>query len=262
MPGNVHRRKIKVGTLDIRYLSGGQGDPLIVIHGGSDGARSWQGNLEELSRNFRVFAPDLPGFGHSQSAGNGFRLSQFVAFIEDFSQTLGLERFHLMGHSLGGGIALHYALQFPQRIEGLVLVSSWCLGIETALWVRVLSRPVISKPLGEAGVAIFKAVGWLARLFYAHFRFANPLTRVKIDIGKTMMTLKGQVAILQDRLPELRVATVLVWGDRDRIVPASHAYAAVQLIPRCQLYIFEGCGHDVHRQRGKELSRLLARFWD
>jgi pimeloyl-ACP methyl ester carboxylesterase len=234
----------------------------VIIHGGGDGARAWLKNAEELSKYYSVYIPDLPGFGHSQSANDRFHLPEYVAFIEDFSSTLGIERFHLMGHSIGGGIALHYALKFPQKIRGLVLVSSWCLGIEAALWVRLLSHPALCRYLGEAGIAVSKGVKWLARLFYAPFRFANPITRVKMDMGKTMITLRGQTTVLQDRLCELTMPTLVVWGDGDRIVPATHAYVAAELIPDCQLRIFEGCGHNVYKQRVEEFSQLLARFLD
>jgi pimeloyl-ACP methyl ester carboxylesterase len=259
---NIHSKRIKVGSLNIRYFAGGQGDPLIIIHGGGDGARSWLRNAKDLSRHYSVYIPDLPGFGHSQSANDRFHLPEYVAFIEDFSSTLGIKRFHLIGHSIGGGIALHYALKFPQKVKGLVLVSSWCLGIEAALWVRLLSHPALCRSLGEAGIAVLKGVKWLARLFYAPFRFANPLTRVKMDIGRTMITLRGQTTVLQDRLAELTMPTLLVWGAGDHIVPAAHAYAAAQLIPDCQLHIFKCCGHNVYRQRAVEFSQLMANFLD
>jgi pimeloyl-ACP methyl ester carboxylesterase len=259
---NIRSKRITVGSLNIRYFTGGQGEPLIVIHGGGDGARAWLENAEALSQYYSVYIPDLPGFGHSQSANDRFRLPEFVRFVEDFSSALGLERFHLIGHSIGGGIAIHYALKFPQKVKGLVLVSSWCLGIETALWVRLLSHPALCQSLGEAGIAVFKGVKWLARLFYAPFKFANPITRVKMDIGKTMITLRGQTTVLQDRLCELTMPTLLVWGAGDRIVPAAHAYIAAELIPDCQLRIFEGCGHSVYKQRVEEFSQLLIRFTD
>jgi 4,5:9,10-diseco-3-hydroxy-5,9,17-trioxoandrosta-1(10),2-diene-4-oate hydrolase len=259
---NIHSKRIKVGSLDIRYFAGGQGEPLIIIHGGGDGARAWLRNAAELSKHYSVYIPDLPGFGHSQSANDRFRLPEFVAFVEDFAQALGLECFYLMGHSIGGGIALHYALQFPQKVKGLVLISSWCLGIEAALWIRLLSHPALCRSLGEAGIAVLKGIKRLARLFYAPFQFANPITRVKMDIGKTMLTLRGQTTILQDRLAELTMPTLLVWGAGDRIVPAAHAYIAAELIPDCQLHIFQGCGHNVYRQRAGEFSQLLANFLD
>lgn len=258
----MHIKSVKVGSLDISYFTGGQGDPLVIIHGGGDGARAWLRNAEELSKYYSVYVPDLPGFGLNQSANDKFHLPEFVAFIEDFSCALGIERFHLVGHSIGGGIALHYALKFPQKVEGLVLVSSWCLGIEAALWVRLLSHPALCRSLGEAAIAVLKGIKWLACQFYAPFRFANPVTPVKIDIGKTMMTLKGQTTVLLDELPELMMPTLLVWGAGDRIVPAHHAYAAAELIPDCQLHVFEGCGHSVYQQKVGDFSRLLIDFLD
>ena len=258
----MQSKRIKLGSLNIRYFSGGQGEPLVIIHGGGDGARAWLKSSEELSKYYSVYIPDLPGFGHSQSANDKFHLPEYVAFIEDFTHALGIESFHLVGHSIGGGIALHYALKSPQKVKGLVLVSSWCLGIEAALWVRLLSHPALCRSLGEASIAVLKGVKWLARLFYAPFRFANPVTRVKMDVGKTMITLRGQTTVLQDRLCELTMPTLLVWGSGDRIVPASHAYVAAELIPDCQLHIFEGCGHSVYKQRAGEFSQLLANFLD
>lgn len=121
MVNKIYTKQVKVGKLDIRYLNGGEGDPLIVIHGGGGGANAWLQNAMDLSRYYSVYIPDLPGFGHSQSMSDNFSLSEFVAFLEEFSHNLGLKHFHLMGHSIGGCIALHYALKFPHKIRRLVL---------------------------------------------------------------------------------------------------------------------------------------------
>jgi pimeloyl-ACP methyl ester carboxylesterase len=262
LTNNIHSKKITVGNLNIRYFTGGQGDPLVIVHGGGDGARAWLKNAEHLSKYYTVYLPDLPGFGRSQSANGRFHLLEFVDFVENFSSALGLDSFYLIGHSIGGGIALHYALKFPGKVKGLVLVSSWCLGIEAALWVRLLSNPALSQSLGEAGIAVLRGVKWLVRLFYAPFRFANPITRIKMDIGKTMVTFRGQTVVLQDRLCELTMPTLLVWGDGDNVVPAAHAYVAAELIPDCQVRVFEGCGHNVYKQKMEEFSQLLFRFLD
>ena len=167
-----------------------------------------------------------------------------------------------MGHSIGGGIALHYVLKFPEKVKGLVLVSSWCLGIEAALWVRLMSYPALCRSFGEAGIVISKGIKWLARLFYAPFKLSNPITRVKMDIGMTMITFRGQTTVLRDRLCELTMPTLVVWGDGDQVVPASHAYVAAELIPDCQLHVFQGCGHSVYKQRVEEFSQLLTSFLD
>ena len=256
----IRSKKMKVGTLNIHYLHGGEGDPLVVIHGGGDGAKAWLENLVELPNHYTVYAPDLPGFGDSQPIGDSFHISEYVEFIEGFTHSLELERFHLVGHSLGGGIALHYALKFPHKIKKLVLVSSIFLGKEIALWARFLSSPAFVKSLGEAGITIFKVVESLIRLLYAPLEFIIPFSRVQMGIGKAVMTLQGQTMVLLNRLSELVVPTLLIWGARDGIVPARHAYAAAEVIPKCQLYVFEGCGHSVYKQKVHEFSQLLVGF--
>jgi len=260
MVNKIHSKQTKVGKLDIHYLTGGQGDPLVVIHGGGAGARAWLQSLEEFSRYYTVYVPDLPGFGRSQPMADSFHISDFVEFLRGFSHDLELKRFHLIGHSIGGGIALHYALKFPHEVEKLVLVNSMFLGKEIALWIRFLSSPVFCQSVGEAALAILKAVGWLVSLFFTPFEFVSPLSRVRIDLGKSITTLRGQTTVLLNRLSELVMPTLLVWGAKDSIVPVSHAYAAAQLIPDCQLHIFECCGHSIHTQKIQEFSQLLVGF--
>lgn len=260
MVNEICSKRMKVGELDIRYLTGGQGYPLVIIHGGGEGAKAWLQNVEELSRYYTVYVPDLPGFGYSQPMSDNFNISDFVEFVKDFSHKLGLKRFYLLGHSIGGGIALHYALRFPHEVKRLVLVNSLCLGKEIALWVRFLSFPGFY--LAEAALTILKAVRWLARLFFTPFEFVAPVPRVRIDMGKSITTLKGQSTVLLNRLSELIMPTLLVWGARDVIVPTSHAYVAAELIPNCQLHIFEDCGHSVYKQKVQHFCQLLVRFLD
>jgi len=187
-------------------------------------------------------------------------MSEFVQFVEDFTHSLGLKHFHLVGHSIGGGIALHYALKFPYKIGKLVLVSSMFLGKEIALWVRILSSSILLRPLGIAIVAILKAVKRLVNWVYAPLKFINPLPKARVDLGKSIGKLEEQTAVVMEQLSELMMPTLLVWGANDSIVPVSNAYAAARLIPNCQLHVFEGCGHSVYKQKVQEFSQLLAGF--
>jgi len=260
MVGKIHSKQIKVGELDIHYYTGGQGEPLVVIHGGGGGAGEWLQNIPELCEHHSVYVPDLPGFGSSQPMNGDYGISEFVEFIEGFTRSLGLKRFRLVGHSIGGGIALDYALKFPHKVGKLVLVSSMCLGKEIALWVRFLSSSVFLRSLGIAAAAVLRAVKWLLNLVYAPLEFVNPLPRAKVGLGKTVTTFKEQPTVLVNRLSELMMPTLLVWGANDAIVPASQAYAAARLIPDCQVKVFEDCGHSVYKQRAKEFSHLLLKF--
>jgi len=256
----MQSKRVKVGELDIHYFTGGQGDPLVVIHGGGDGARVWLDSVTELCKHYTVYVPDLPGFGGSQPMDGNHGISEFVQFLESYTRSLGLKCFHLVGHSVGGGIALHYALKFPHKIGKLVLVSSMFLGKEMALWVRFLSHSVFRRSIGAAAVAMFKAVKWLVGLVCGQFQFVNPLPQAKANLGETVATLKEQTASLMSQLSRLMMPTLLVWGANDNIVPVRYAYAAAEVIPDCQLHVFEDCGHSVHKQIGKEFPRLLTGF--
>ncbi len=258
MSCGIHSKKIRVGKLDISYLAGGQGEPLVVIHGGGEGAIGWLKNAKELARHYSIYIPDLPGFGESQPINDSFDVGNFVNFIDDFSSNLGLKRFHLMGHSMGAGIALRYALRSPGKISRLVLISSLCLGKDIALWVRFLASPTFCKSVGRIGIGVLKAVSWLAKFFFTPF--ISPLPKIKLDMGMSISTLHGQTTILISRLSELMMPTLVVWGGKDPIVPARHAYAAASVIPNCQVRIFEDCGHSVYRERLKEFCQLLTDF--
>jgi len=260
MMSNIHSKKIKVGGLNIHYLTGGHGDPLVVIHGGSDGARAWKKTMVELSRNYTIYVPDLPGFGYSQKIDGNYYVPELVDFVEEFSHNLGLDSFHLMGHSLGGGIALTYALKFPDKVKKLVLVNSMFLGKEIALWVRFLSAPALIRSIGAATLAVLRGVKWVADLLLAPGKFVSPVSRTSIHLGSKVTTLKEQTMVLVHRLSEIMVPTLVVWGAKDPILPVSQAYAAAELIPDCQVKVFEDGGHSVYREKIAEFSQLLRRF--
>lgn len=262
MANKINSGKIKVGGLDIHYLHGGCGDPLLVIHGGSEGARAWTKNMEELSHKYTVYIPDLPGFGHSQPMTGDYYIPELVDFVDEFSHNVGLKSFHLMGHSLGGGIALSYALKFPHKVEKLVLVSSLCLGREIALWVRILSSPALCRSIGRASLAVLRGVKWVADLLLAPARFVIPFVWASVHLGSSITTLERQTTVLLDRLSEIMMPTLVVWGAKDPIVPVCQAYAAGRLIPDCRVKVFDDCGHSVYRQRMEEFSQLLTGFLD
>jgi pimeloyl-ACP methyl ester carboxylesterase len=256
----VQSKKVKVGELVVHYLTCGEGEPLVVIHGGNGGSTSWKRNMEELAGNYRIYIPDLPGFGHSQPLAGEYYIPELVDFIDGFSDSLGLDKFHLMGHSLGGAIALSYALKFPQKITKLVLVSSMSLGRDIAFWVRMLSFPALCRSIGRAVISVLKAVKWVADLVLAPVEFILPISPASIRLGSMVTTFEQQTTVLMHRLSEIVMPTLIVWGDRDPILPVKHAYAAAQLIPDCRVEVFGDCGHSVYRERVPEFSQILSGF--
>ncbi len=260
MAKGIQSKQVRVGELDIHYLSGGEGDPLMVIHGGSTGARAWRRNVEELAEKYSVYVPDLPGFGGSQSLDGDYYIPELVEFVEDFSYSVGLKNFHLIGHSLGGGIALSYALKFPYKVTKLVLVSSLCLGKEIALWVRVLSNCRLCHGLWKMTLAVLKGVRWLAGKLFDTVEFVMPFTQTSVNLGRYITSFREQTTVLAHRLSEIMVPTLVVWGAKDPIIPARHAYSAAELIPDCQVKVFADGGHSVYRDKLGEFSSLLKGF--
>jgi pimeloyl-ACP methyl ester carboxylesterase len=258
--GNLKTANITINKRNVSYLYGGKGDSLVVIHGGGGGVNAWSDNLELLTEHYTVYAPDLPGFGNSQSIDDRFSVPEYVDFLERFTGELGLDQFYLMGHSVGGGIAIQYALDYPKKINSLVLISSLFLGQEIAFWARYLSSPSILRHLGVTGLVMFDALSWFIRQFSFSFSLKPPYTRVQIGIGKSIMSLKGQTTVLLDELARLVMPTLLVWGAKDGVVPVKHAYAAARVIPDCRVHIFENGGHHIHNQNSQEFSRLLVSF--
>ncbi len=257
---SIESKKVKVGELDIHYYRGGQGDPLVVIHGGANGARAWMKNIRELSRKYTVYAPDLPGYGRSQSIDGEYFIPELVDFIDKFSHSLDLRNFHLVGHSLGGGIALSYALKFPYKVTKLVLVSSLCLGKEIALWVRVLANCRLCHWLWKPALAVLKGVKWLAGRLFAGVELVMPFSETSINLGGYISTFREQTTVLLNRLSEVMVPTLVVWGAKDPIIPARQAYRAADLIPDCRVKVFADSGHSVYRDKLGEFSSLLTDF--
>lgn len=255
----VERNTIKVGGLDILYYKAGQGEPIVVIHGGAGDARTWIKNIEVLAEKYTVYAPDLPGYGGSQPLDGRYYIPELAEFIEVFTKELGLEKFYLVGHSLGGGIALDFALKFPEKIRKLVLVSSLCLGREIGLWLRFLSIPAIIKTLSKIFLGITRGIVWVVDQFNPA-RMVMGMTPAAVRVGTSITTWHEQTLILEKRLPEVKMPTLLVWGGRDPVVPVMQAYRAAKVIPDCSIQVFKKRGHNVHRDELQEFSAILKHF--
>jgi pimeloyl-ACP methyl ester carboxylesterase len=258
MRENIRSRVIRIKGHDVRYYTAGQGEPLVVIHGGLGDASTWLDNVHMLADYYTVYVPDLPGFGASQLLDREHDIPAFTDFVEDFTDNLGLDRFNLVGHSIGGGVALNYALRFPGKVKKLVLVSSLCLGREIAPWVRMTS--VLARAIGSAMESLSRATRWMIDTLMLPVKLVRPLSRASVNLGSNITTLKEQTLVLTNRLSALAMPTLLVWGARDEIVPVKHAYAAVQVIPDCQLRVFARRGHNVHRDEMDKFSNLLTGF--
>jgi len=220
----------KVQGLDVHYKCLGKGPPVILLHGSGNDWHEWKKNLVALAQSFQVYAPDLPGFGLSQGLGVPLSGSWGASFLKNFMEVLNIDSAHLIGHSLGGLVALSFALDWPVKVKKLVLVAS-------------------------AGLGEVKSVGRV-RLFL--------IRETKRLFGKEKSPkykkTPGNGWLLLHRLPELTPETTVVWGDWDPYLSVSQAKLAYGLIPHCQLWIFRRCGHAPQRERSKAFNALISGF--
>jgi pimeloyl-ACP methyl ester carboxylesterase len=256
---SIQSRICKVNGIGVHYFTKGEGAPLIILHGGSDGADAWKANIALLAKHYRVFAPNLPGFGLSAEVLSSYKVNDLADFIDQFAANLGLQKFYLMGHSFGGGIAAHYALKYPQKVRKLILVSSLCLGKEIAWWIRLVSLPGIYNFMGETTLAVYKMIKKAAK-FLGPWDVVQPITHASVQIGSEIANFTQQTIVLMEQLPSLLMPTLVLWGEKDPVVPAYQAYEAAALIPDCRVRVFAKCGHSVYRERLNDFSSEISGF--
>ena len=250
--------------------------PILLLHGLAGFLEIWERNIPALSEHFRVFAPDLAGFGRSDKPEAPYDFSFFARFIRNLMDGLEIERAHLIGHSLGGGAALRFAILYPDRIHRLVLIGSAGLGRRVNLFLRLctvplvgelLSRPTpkgaelglrtcvhdpdtLSEHLIDTARAMAEAPG-LQRSFLSTVRALGNLGGLREDALHPVLS----------RLNEINAPTLAVWGGRDRILPPEHLDVLAAGIPHASRHIFPGCGHMPQWEAAEEFNRLVLDFF-
>jgi len=244
----------------VTYAEAGSGPVLLLIHGLAGSCENWAEVIEPLARTHTVIAPDLPGHGGSAPGGGDYSVGALAATLRDLMVALGHERVTLVGHSLGGGVAMQFSYQFPEMIERLVLVSSGGLGPEVSLVLRAAALPgadlfvSITADLGGRVGPLFgralSAFGLrpnadLAEVLRGYGSLVDPERRAAfLATVRAVIGTGGQKVAATDRLYLAQAVPVLIiWGADDRIIPVSHGKDAHKHIPGRRLVVFENAGH-------------------
>jgi pimeloyl-ACP methyl ester carboxylesterase len=276
----VEARTVSIHGREIAYRSAGEGPAILLIHGMAGSSETWETTIERLARNATVIAPDLPGHGGSSKPRGDYSLGALANAMRDLLVVLGHDKATIVGHSLGGGIAMQFAYQFPDRCERLVLVSAGGLGKEVHGLLRALSAPgaeyVLALATAPALLNAAAAVGgWLgtiglrtapafAEIMRSYRGLGDAETRVAFfDTLRAVIDLGGQRVSAADRLYlASEMPTLIVWGDRDPFIPIAHAHAASEAIAGSFLEVFEGSGHFPHRDDPDRFAELIVEFME
>jgi len=258
--------ELQTKTVDVHgrpmaYVEAGEADSvLLLIHGIAGEYQNWREVIEPLAHNHTVIAPDLPGHGASAPGGGDFSIGAMASSLRDLLVTLGHDRVTLVGHSLGGGVAMQLAYQFPEMTERLVLVSSGGLGPEVSLVLRAAALPG-ADPFISATAGIGRRVGAtigrgltaiglrpnadVAEVLRGYASLTDPERRAAfLATLRSVIGTGGQRVDATDRLYLAQLLPVLiVWGARDSIIPARHGEDAHRAIPGSRLEVFEDVGH-------------------
>jgi len=269
-------RYVEVGGKRIRYWMQGEGPAVVLLHGLSNSVEFWQYNIASLATRRRVYALDLLGFGKSDKEIGTFSLSYSGSFMAQFMDALGIERATLVGNSLGGAISAQTAVQYPERVERLILVDPAGFGRELSPFLRVWAIPMAGSVVFRLYQRLFPRLKkwvfyksrsiddrWLAG---ATEVLRSPGVRENaIKVVRTGVSLRrGQreelFGDLHGLLAETSVPTLIIWGRNDFVVPLAHAYVAQKLIPNSEVRIIERCGHIPQVERPEEFNRLVLDF--
>jgi pimeloyl-ACP methyl ester carboxylesterase len=257
----LQRRHVDLHGNRLAYRTAGEGPVILLIHGITSDSTVWDRVAPGLARSHTVIAPDLPGHGRSDKPKGDYSLGAHACWLRDLLLALGHQRATLVGHSLGGGIAMQFSYQFPEMCERLVLVDSGGLGREVSVLLRAASLP---------GSEFVLPVLAASRLLDAGARIGGVLDRIGLKLGTDveqmarghntlsdaasrsafLHTLRGVVDPAGQRvdatnrlyLAEL-LPLLLIWGQRDSIIPVSHGRAAHARLPSSRLEVLERSGH-------------------
>jgi pimeloyl-ACP methyl ester carboxylesterase len=262
------------------YRTGGRGPVLVLLHGITNSSASWEPVLELLAPDFTIVAPDLLGHGDSAKPRGDYSLGAAASLLRDLLLALGHERATIVGHSLGGGIAMQFSYQFPERVERLVLVASGGLGRQVTPLLRAVALPgaelvlplLASQPLVNAGAKIGGLIDRIGVRVGSDIAamatgFASlqdiEARRAFVQTARAVIDVGGQRVNAIDKLYLAEaVPTLILWGDRDPIIPARHGIRAHELMPGSRLRIFEGAGHFPHHDDPAGFAAAITQFVD
>jgi pimeloyl-ACP methyl ester carboxylesterase len=274
----LRRQSLTINGHRVACRTAGDGPVLLLVHGMAGSSATWSRVIPALAERFTIVAPDLLGHGASARPRGEYSLGAHANVLRDVLNALGHDRATFVGQSLGGGVVMQMAYQFPERCERLVLVSSGGLGREVSLLLRALTFPITEQvfPLVcNPGVraAADRMADWLRHVGVQVTPAAEEMWRSYVSLAdadrrwaffrtlRAVVDLGGQSVSAADRLYlAAQMPTLIVWGAQDPFIPVEHAVASHAAIPGSRLEIFEDVGHFPHCEAAARFAEVLVDF--
>jgi pimeloyl-ACP methyl ester carboxylesterase len=268
MTATASGQYVQVDGINTFYIQAGRGEPVLLIHGAAPGACStihWKPNIDDLANaGFRVYAFDQPGFGHTANPED-HSLEYRVAHAGSFIEALGLDRFHVVGSSVGAYIAARLALE-DGRVSRLVLVSSSTLAPRGSAESDALARRH-SEELREFVPSLESVRAMTMKTLFNQELVTEELVEERFAMSSGPR-LEAQLSRREapparpilDELAKLKSKTLILWGNNDQGAAVERALLLLQLIPNAELHVFDRCGHWVQWDQAARFNRVVADF--
>jgi pimeloyl-ACP methyl ester carboxylesterase len=250
----MKEEKILAKGIETNYKIGGRGKNLLILHGWNGSSDSWRRIIEILEIKYKVICPDFPGFGKTEIQKTSWDLNNFVEWLRELTEKLNLKEFFLLGHSFGGRVAIRFLISYPEKVKKLILVSSAGIKQEWGLKEKIIFQ------ISKIGNAIFSKNHFLRfkdgarNLFYRIARIKD-YSKAKGIMKETMKKI-----VEEDLLPELskiQKETLIIWGEKDKIIPLKYAFIFKEKIKNSKLKILPKIGHSPHLEDPEKLVEIL-----
>ncbi len=271
-------RRLTLHGHRIAYRQAGSGPVLVLIHGITSSSSTWERVMPYLARRFTVVAPDLIGHGSSAKPRGDYSLGAHASGVRDLLLALGHERASIVGHSLGGGIAMQFSYQFPERTERLALIDTGGLGRDVNVLLRAATLPgsefvlpllaatrlldagrLAGRLLGRLGLRASTDIEEMAR---GHATLSDAGARAAfVHTLRAVVEPGGQRVDASNRLHLAeRIPFLLVWGERDSIIPVAHGRSTHERVPGSRLEVFGDSGHFPQLDEPQRFIDVLVDF--
>ena len=260
------------------FVKAGSGPALLLLHGLACDHSTWAPVIESLAKRYTVIAPDLLGHGRSAKPRADYSVGGYANGMRDLLTVLGIDKATVVGHSLGGGVAMQFAYQFPERTQRMILVSPGGLGPEVTPLIRAVSLPGFHQAMGLLTLPGLRQSGrlgldLLSKSGIPHTRdldevsdiyenFKDPKFRAAIaHVVRAVVDWRGQIVTMADRayLTEA-MPMCIIWGDDDSVIPHSHSRRIAALAPQTRVEILPNAGHFPHKDHPERFVKIVNDF--